>query len=221
MDRRVVILQSAGRVAAMAAGAVLVAAIGAWFAAVGLVALTVILAWGGAVALGVMMSRLWRTPTAAAWLLAMVFGATATLAVAELGRDAVLSAYGHQEQAWVTGYQEVGDMHTGFTTYTELRTRDGRNLEILGRITTGRGMPKNVVVDPDGTVSPQLASDVNVRWDLGWTITGLAVILAAVLGYGIRSERARVSRPTTSDDVSQNRPRRSRRRGPVPRSPVS
>ena len=170
-----------GTGAVLAAGAMVVAAIGAWLAAAGLIALTVILAWGGAVALGVMMRRLWNAHTAAVWLLALVFGATASLGAGELGRDVVLSRYGHQEQAWVTGYREVGDMHTGFTTYTELRTRSGHRLEVLGKLPADRNKPKNLVVDPDGTVSPQLASDVTVRWDLGWTIAGLTVTLVAVL----------------------------------------
>ncbi len=207
MDRRVVILQSAGRVAAMAAGAVLVAAVGTWLASVGLAILTLIPAWGGAIALSLLMARLWNAHGLAVWLLALVFGATALLPASALGQDAVLAAYGHQEQAWVTGYQEVSAGHMSSSTYTVLRTRSGQHLEVLGKITTDLDKPRYLQVDPDRRVRPQLASDVDVRWDLGWTIAGLTAVLVTVLGYGIRGERGRLHRPVTRD-VPKKRSRR-------------
>jgi hypothetical protein len=182
------VLASVGRVGLPALGVVVVMAIGAWLAAVGAAVLTWVLGLGGAFALGLLLTGLWAANRTASWLAALVFLPTMIFPVIALGRDTVLAAHGQRVPGVVTGYRHASGSRSS-SDYTELRTRDGRYVEVPGRADPTSDEPVTILVDPSGTVTPQLASDVRVGWDLGWSMAGLVVVLAIVVGLGISGER--------------------------------
>ncbi len=194
------VLPAVGRLAALASGVVLVAVAGAWLASVGVAGLTWILAWGGGIALGVVVTGRWRANRTAVWLAAMVFGATVSLPAVALGRDVVLTSHGQRVEATVAGYRHSSGVHSS-SSYTELVTHDGRYLEVSGSIRPDTDGPVTVLVDPAATVAPQLASDVTVGSDLAWSVAGLTLVLAVVLGYGISAVRVEVCERAAGNTV--------------------
>lgn len=177
-----------GQVGLPALGVVLVMAIGGWLAAAGAAGLTWVLGLGGTFALGLLLTGMWAANRTASWLAALVFLSTMVFPVIALGRDAVLTAHGRRLQGTVTGHRHVSGPHSS-SDYTELRTQDGRYVEVRGTADPASDGPVTILVDPSGTVAPQLASDVRVGWDLGWSMAGLVVVLAIVIGLGISAER--------------------------------
>lgn len=182
-------LTSVARVVLPALGAVAVVAAGAWLAAVGVTGLVWLLGFGGCLALGLLLTGLWGVNRTVAWLAAFVFWATMVFPVVALGRDIVLAARGQWVPATVAGYRHVAGVHTALT-YTKLRTRDGRYVEVSGSVRS-LDDPVTVVVDPAGAVAPQAASDVTVGSDLGWSVAGLVLVLGTIAGFGISGERDR------------------------------
>lgn len=183
-------LVSAGRVAGSALGVVAVAATSGWLAASGAAWMTWVLGIGGCFALLLLLIGVWNTNRTAASLIALTYWAIVAFPVAAWGRDVVLSSHGHRVQATVTGYRHESGVHISYTD-TVLRTQGGRYLQVSGSVEPSADGPVTLLVDPVGTVPPQLASDVTVGSDLGWSLAGLLLVLTAVTGFGIRGERER------------------------------
>lgn len=182
------VLASVGRVAPLASGVVPAMAVGGWLAAVGVAGLTWVLGLGGAFAVGLLLTGRWAANRTLSWAAAIVFLATMVFPVIALGRDAELAAHGQRVEGTVTGHRHVSGPHSS-ADYTEVHTRDGRYVEVRGRTDPTADGPVTILVDPGGRVAPQLASDVTVGRDLTWSLAGLVVVLAAVVGLGIRGER--------------------------------